>query len=288
MRNGGGWGSALSPRATAATRTVTSELAQAADRLRRAGCETPRLDAELLLGAVLGRDRAGLVIDAGRSLTPTELDGFDELVARRETREPVAYILGRRGFRALELDVDSRVLIPRPETEHLVEAALSLPDGWSVADVGTGSGAVALALALERPDLRVSGLDVSPDALQVARGNARRLGLDVRFAQADLLDGEPYDAVVANLPYVADGERAALGPEITNWEPALALFAGGDGLHVIRRLLAQLPDGVQFVGLEIGAAQGAAVLDLVRAARFAAVEIQRDLAGHDRVVVGRR
>jgi release factor glutamine methyltransferase len=206
---------------------------------------------------------------------------FDALVSRRAAREPVAYILGYKDFRRLRIAVDRRVLIPRPETELLVEAALSLPEGSRVADVGTGSGALALALKDERPDLAITGFDVSEGALEVARGNAARLGLDVRFAQADLLDDGQYDAVVANLPYVPSGVQ--LQPEIAEYEPAEALFAGLDGLDLIRRLISRV-DGVPFVALEIGFGQEAAVADLLGGR----TEILRDLAGHERAVVARR
>ncbi len=147
-----------------------------------------------------------MLIDAGEPIGGDRLGRFEGLVARRAAREPVAYILGRKEFRRISLAVDPRVLIPRPETELLVEVGLALPSGARVVDVGTGSGAVALALKDERPDLRVLGTDVSADALAVARANADRLGLEVELVQADLLDGVegPVDAVVANLPYVAE------------------------------------------------------------------------------------
>ena len=197
----------------------------------------------------------------------------------------MAYILGRRWFRSIELAVDPRVLIPRPETELLVEAALGLPAGCWVADVGTGSGAVALALASERPDLRVSGVDLSQDAVAVARANGARLGLTVEFASADLLPPRwAPEAVLANLPYVAD--RTELPPEIARYEPPGALFGGADGLTVIRRLVAMLPDSVGFVALEVGEGQAPAVAALLRG--FDHVERLRDLAGIERVVVGRR
>jgi release factor glutamine methyltransferase len=251
-------------------------LESASARLERAGCDTPRLDAELLLAHALGVDRARLYVDE-LSVPPS----FDALVSRRAAREPVAYILGYKDFRRLRIAVDRRVLIPRPETELLVEAALSLPEGSRVADVGTGSGALALALKDERPDLAITGFDVSEGALEVARGNAARLGLDVRFAQADLLDDGQYDAVVANLPYVPSGVQ--LQPEIAEYEPAEALFAGLDGLDLIRRLISRV-DGVPFVALEIGFGQEAAVADLLGGR----TEILRDLAGHERAVVARR
>ena len=266
--------------------TIRAVLGGGAAILAAAGCDTPRLDAELLLAAVLGVDRARLVLDAGRVLDEAALEAFEALLARRAAREPVAYILGRRAFRRIELDVDRRVLIPRPETELLVEVGLVLPASASVVDVGTGSGAVALALKDERPDLSVWGVDASEDAVALARANAARLGLEVRLVRTDLLDGlPPFDAVLANLPYVAEG--AVLAPEIALYEPRDALFAGADGLEVIRRLVGRLA-GVPYVALEIGSEQGDEVAALLRAAGFGAIRRLRDLAGHQRVITGRR
>lgn len=286
MRSAAGSPSRPSPESGAPT--ARAALAAAVGRLSVAGVDTPRLDAELLLGEVLGVDRAGLVMDAGMALDARSVLRFEELVARREAREPVAYILGGREFRRIWLSVDHRVLIPRPETELLVEVALGLPFGTRVADVGTGSGAVALALADERPDLAVTGIEVSEAAVQVALGNELRLGKGVRFVRADLLDGDGYDAVLANLPYVAGGEQDALAPEIAEYEPELALFGGSDGLSVIRRLLSRLPERVRFVALEIGHGQADAVESLLLDAGLARVEHHRDLAGVERVLVGRR
>src|SRR5207248_5346571 len=174
--------------------------------------------------------------------SPAAARRFASLVARRVGREPVAYILGRRAFRDVELIVDPRVLIPRPETELLVEAALELPEGARVIDVGTGSGAVALALKHERPDLEVTGSDVSADALAVARANGDRLGLAVTWRRADLLTraGGPWDAVLANPPYVPDPDLSQLAPEIRRHEPPAALSAGEDGLAVIGWLVDQV------------------------------------------------
>ena len=229
-------------------------------------------------------DATQIVADEDRLLQ------FERLLGRRERREPVAYILGRKAFRGLSLAVDRRVLIPRPETELLVEVALELPRGVSVADVGTGSGAVALALKAERPDLRITGIDVSSDALAVARLNRDRLGLlELELVRADLLDGDRYEAVLANLPYVHAGEK--LAPEIAMFEPSQAVYgAGEDGLGAIRRLLSRLAgsSAVSFVALEVGLGQAGPVSGLVRGAGFEGLETRRDLAGHERVVVGRR
>jgi release factor glutamine methyltransferase len=265
--------------------SVGDSLGAAAARLAAAGVDTSRLDAEVLLGFVLGVDRARLVVDRDRPLHEDAAARFDALLVRREAREPVAYIIGRRGFRRLELCVDQRVLIPRPETELLVELGLELSGGASVLDVGTGSGAVALALKDERPDLHVSGADVSADAVAVARANAARLGLEVTFVAADLMGGASPDAVLANLPYVADG--AELAPEITRYEPAGALFAGPDGLDVIRRAVAAIAGPtVGLMALEIGPEQSPEVQRLLWEAGFSEVGVRRDLAGLERVVVG--
>lgn len=240
----------------------------------------------MLLAAAMGVDRATLIADPARGIEPGEARAFQDFARRRAQRAPVAYILGRKGFRRLELVVDPRVLIPRPETEHVVEAALGLPPGARVVDVGTGSGAIALALADERPDLEVLATEVSAGALAVARANAARLGLAVEFLEGDLLEpvSGGVDAVVSNPPYVAAGER--LAPEL-GYEPVEALYGGDDGLDVYRRLVPAAARA-RFVALEIGAGQGPEITALVREAGFEAVEVVPDLAGIDRVVVGRR
>ena len=269
--------------------SIRDALDSAVIALTAAGCDTPRLDAELLLAAAMGVDRAVILSDPGRGIEPDAARRFMDHAARRRAREPVAYILGRRGFRTIELEVDPRVLIPRPETEHLVEALLDLPEGARVCDVGTGSGAIALALKVERPDFEVVATDAIAEALEVARANARRLGLEVAFHHGDLLAdvAGPLDAVVSNPPYVEDG--AELEPDIVRYEPALALRSGPDGLDVIRRLLpAAGATAARTVALEIGAGQAAAVAELIRESGFPAVETIADLAGIDRVLVGRR
>jgi len=268
---------------------VREALDSAVVALSAAGVDTPRLDAEVLLAHALGVDRTALVVDRDLRVEGPAVRAFQDAVRRRSVeREPVAYITGIKGFRHIDLQVDARVLIPRPETETLVEAALDLPRGARVVDVGTGSGAVALALKDERGDLDVTGTDASPDALVVARANAARLGLDVRFREADLLDGAgEVDAVLSNPPYVEDG--TPLQPEIERHEPPVALYAGGDGLAVIRRLAAEAgASAARLLALEVGMGQAAEVAAVLRDAGFATTDTRRDLAGIERVVVGRR
>ena len=222
------------------------------------------------------------------------------MVRRRLRREPVAYIVGRKGFRGIELAVDRRVLIPRPETELLVETALELAPG-RVLDVGTGSGAIALAIADELPGCEVLATDTSPGALEVAGANAARLGLAerVRFEPGTIPAGESIDLILANLPYVAERDWAGLQPEVTQWEPAEALLAGEDGLDAYRALLPQVrssfppdsegkDDPTPVLALEVGQGQAPAVRELLAAAGFGRTEVRRDLAGIERVVIGSR
>ena len=280
---------------------VSEALEAAVDGLTAAGVESPRLDAELLLAEASGWDRAMLAADPGRGIPAPAARSFGEMVRRRLRREPVAYILGRRGFRSIELSVDPRVLVPRPETELLVELALELRPG-AVLDVGTGSGAVALAIADELPDCRVTATDTSPAALEVARGNAEALGLAdrVSFEAGSMPATGEFDLIVANLPYVAEGEWGSLQPEVTEWEPREALLAGPDGLDAIRAVIARLTEcersSSRYAGktafaalaLEVGAGQADEVECLLAAAGFSGIERRRDLAGIDRVVWGRR
>ena len=262
-----------------AVSSVRDALSAATDALAAAGCETPRLDAEVLLADALAVDRASLIAEPERPVPAAAARLAAERIRRRCAREPVAYILGRRGFRHIELDVDARVLIPRPETELLVEVALELPPGARVHEVGTGSGAVALALAHERPDLRVSASDASAAAVEVARANAKRLGLEVELSVANGLPGGDSDLVLANLPYVREDEWDGLQPEIVRYEPREALVAGADGLDAIRALVAEAAG--RRLALEHAPGQAEAVRSLL-----AGAETRLDLAGRERVTVG--
>ncbi len=268
---------------------IGDALPAAVDAMKAAGVETPRLDAELLLAAAIESDRSYLASNPEAEIPPDATRRFAEMVRRRLRREPVAYILGRRGFRHLELRVDPRVLIPRPETELLVELALELKPG-SVLDVGTGSGAVALAIAAELPDCAVSATDTSVSALAVARDNAECLGLAARvgFHEGTLPPpGEGFDLVVANLPYVSEGDWGELQREVTEWEPRQALLAGADGLDAVREVVPALAGVSEIVALEIGEGQAAATAELLREADFETTESRPDLAGIERLVIGR-
>jgi release factor glutamine methyltransferase len=275
----------ISVRATAQAREA---IAAAIDALAAAGVETPRLDAELLLTEAIGRDRARLAAEPEAPVEPSQARAFGEMVRRRVRREPVAYILGRKGFRNLELAVDRRALIPRPETELLVEVAVEHRPR-TVLDVGTGCGAVALALAEELPGAEVMATDTSTAALELARDNARRLGLAMRtrFGSGTVPPGESFDFVVANLPYVREDEWDSLAPEITEYEPREALIGGPDGLDAIRRLLAD-PPHCEVIAIEVGMGQGPTVAGLMAEAGFPKAETRHDLAGIERVVLGSR
>lgn len=267
--------------------SVGDALGGATDALRAAGVDSPRLDAELLLGEAMGCGRAALVADPGAAVPAGAGRGFAEMVRRRLRREPVAYILGRKGFRQIELEVDRRVLIPRPETELLVELALELRPR-TVLDVGTGSGAIALAIADELPECEVVATDTSTDALKVATANAERLGLSerVRFEEGAVPEREGFDLTLANLPYVAEGDWPSLQPEVTRWEPREALLAGPDGLDAIRAVVPLVQSRV--LALEVGEGQADTVVSTLGKAGFDAIQKRPDLAGIERIVWGRR
>jgi release factor glutamine methyltransferase len=276
--------------------SVGDALGAAVDALVAAGVESPRLDAELLLASAAGLDRERLIAEPEAPLAPAAGRQFGAMVRRRLRREPVAYILGRKWFRNIELEVDRRVLIPRPETELLVEVGLELGPRRAL-EVGTGSGAVALALAAELPSAEVSATDSSAEALQVARANAERLGLSERiaFVEGTLPEGGEFDLLLANLPYVAESDWRRLEPEIRDWEPREALLAGPDGLAAIRALLAAVRERAArgervaaAIALEVGAGQAAAVAALLSGAGYAQTEDRADLAGIERVVLARR
>jgi release factor glutamine methyltransferase len=272
--------------------TVGDVLRRATEHLGKSS-ETARLDAELLLAHALGRERIELYTDFDRPLTNGELDGFRELVARRARHEPVAYILGEWGFRRLSLAIDRRALIPRPETEVVVERALDHVRGLeapAVLDVGTGSGAIALAIADEHPGARVTAIDLSTDALSLARENAARTGLTIELLEHDLragLPGGPYDLVVSNPPYVEPGELATLMPDVRDFEPQVALVGSGATEAVARAALEVLRTGGWLV-LEVGDGQAAAAAALLDGLGYADISTSPDLTGRDRVVDGIR
>jgi release factor glutamine methyltransferase len=280
-------------------------LGKSAEFLKSKGSSTPRLDAELLLAEVLGMNRVDLYVNFDQPLTSTEVDRYRELIRRRGKGEPVAYILGRAYFLNLTIKVDRTVLVPRPETEHVVEAVLGLlaKRDWSggaprILDVGTGSGAIAIAIAAAYPDAEVTAVDSSEPALELARENARTAGLAARitFALSDLLADldplETFDLIVSNPPYIADDEWDGLPVDVREFEPRAALYGGPDGLDYYRRLVLDSPQLLRPEGamiLEIGYRQGRAVKELIEMdGRFTGAVIEKDHAGHDRVVVASR
>lgn len=279
-------------RAATSTTVVRDLLERAVGKLADAGVARPRLDAELLIAHACGATRAEVLagLDAP---SPEALTRFEQFIARRTARAPLAYIVGHREFYALDLIVNPAVLIPRPETEAVVDAALALvaraPDA-RILDLGTGSGCIALALAANAPRARIVAADISAGALEIARANAMRLGLIDRidFVAGDLfeaLNGARFDLVVSNPPYVEDS--AVLAPEIRDFEPRLALFAGPDGLGFYRRIAASIRGHLEAGGtliVEVGAAQAEAVADLCRDSGATRVDVMRDLAGASRVV----
>ena len=277
--------------AAATAGRVREALLAATGAFTAADVDTPRLDAELLLAEATGWDRTRLAAEPEAGIEPAAARRFAEMVRRRIRREPVAYILGRKAFRHIELAVDSRVLIPRPESELLVEIAVEL-EPRTVLDVGTGSGAIALAVADELPEAEIVATDTSDDALGLARENAERLGMAGRiaFERGTVPAGRRFDLILANLPYVREDELASLDPEIRDYEPRQAVVAGADGLEAISVVVAAATSTLTDRGglaLEVGAGQAGAVADLLVDLGFTQVEGRQDLAGIPRVVLGR-
>ena len=283
--------------------TIHARVAKARERLRRAGItpEEADLDARLLAQKLLGWDAARFLTSANEPEPADFAALYEPLVARREGREPLAYITGRQEFWGLDFEISPAVLIPRPETELIVEAALErFPDrhaSLEAADVCTGSGCLAVALAHERPGARIVAADVSADALRTARRNADRHGVGdrVELVQADVLDGTGHraaDLIVSNPPYVPEGDRATLQAEVRDHEPAIALFAGEDGLAIIRRLVDQSTGRLKTGGLlifEFGLGQADAVRELIsRRPGLTMLDVKQDLQGIPRTAVARR
>jgi release factor glutamine methyltransferase len=262
--------------------TVEDALRYAEQRLADAGVDTPRVDAELLLAHVLGTSRTGVHERRDQDVP----DEFDALLERRRQREPLAYVLGEWGFRRLVLNTDARALVPRPETEIVVERCLALlrdePEP-RVLDLGTGSGAIALAIADERPDARVTAVDSAAGAVALARENAERLDLHIEVREGDLeAAAEGWDLVVSNPPYVLADEWDSLQPEIRDWEPCAALV--GEGIHEEIARLAS----TRLLVFEVGDGQADHVADALASLGYADITITPDLAEEDRVVEGRR
>jgi release factor glutamine methyltransferase len=278
--------------------TLVSLWTDVRKRLEAAGVETPVLDARLLLEAGAGVSRLDIVTDPRRPVSEAQVAAVDVLTKRREAREPVAHIIGRRHFWTLELAVSPAVLIPRPETEFLVEFALKTIAHEATArvlDLGVGSGAILLAVLSDRPHATGIGLDISSAALAVARANAEALGLSdrIEWVEGDWdapLSGV-FDLVLSNPPYIASNEIAALAPEVARYEPHLALDGGSDGLDAYRTIVARLPQLLRPDGafaFEVGQGQAEAVGALLEAAGFIVAAPIRDLAGIPRVVAGKR
>jgi release factor glutamine methyltransferase len=277
--------------------TVQEVVAWTTDDLKKRGVSTSRLDAELIVAQALGIDRIKILIEGSRELSSAELEAIRALVKRRRSFEPIAYLRGTREFYGRPFRVDRRVLVPRPDTETLVEVALQRLSGHDlgarVLDLCTGSGCVAISLKCERPTISIDAVDLSPDAIAVARDNAQRLGAvwNVRFLVGDLFAPLPpgirYDLVVANPPYIATGEIPTLDPDIKDHEPRLALDGGTDGLAVVRRLVEGAPGHLRPGGalaLELGAEEAPAVRELLEKQGWTDIRTARDYGGHERVV----
>ena len=295
----------MDPEAIAGPRTgesaAAAALAAATGRLARAAIESARLDAELLMAAAAHTSRAAVIIGAAE-IDATVLERFERMVARREAREPLAYIVGHREFFSLEFEVCPGLLVPRPETERLVETALDFLNGRlsaTILDIGTGSGAIAIAIAKNAPAVRIVALDISKVSLEVAARNARRhrcadritfLHGDCFAALDEARYGSPFDLIVSNPPYIAEAEFATLAPEVRDFEPRIALAGGRDGMGFYRRIAAGLSRWLRRDGeviLEVGAGQADAVETLMRAVGCMASVRVHDLAGLERVVRAR-
>ena len=277
--------------------TIGSLVKWATDDFRARGIESPRLDAELIVAHTLKIDRMRVILDAERPLEGAELVQLRDLVKRRRAYEPIAYLRGEREFYGLKFRVDKRVLVPRPDTETLVDAALTRSMHLSMSmrqlDLCTGSGCVAIAMARQRPTAQVFGSDVSTDALAVARDNALRLGAyNTAFFESDLFAafaGKRFDVITANPPYIASAEIATLMPDVRDHEPKLALDGGEDGLVLVRRIVTDAPAHLEPRGLlavEIGAGEAPATVALFEAGGFVDVRVHRDIARIERVVTG--
>ena len=283
--------------------TILSLVLWSADYLASRGVESGRLDAEWLLASALGTERLQLYLKYDRPVSPEEREAFKQQLRRRACREPLQYILGRAAFRELELVADPRALIPRPETEVLVEEVLAWAKDrksglGTVMDIGTGTGAVSVSLAVEGVCEQIVATDISEGALEVARLNAQRHGVEalLDFRRGSLFEivdaGEAFDVIVSNPPYVATGERAGLQPEIRDWEPSEALFAGDDGLDVIQPLIAEAPEHLTdggLLALEVGLGQAERVTRQIDdSGRFEPARVRRDLGGLPRVIMAER
>ena len=280
--------------------TIGSLVKWATDDFRARGIENPRLDAEVLVAHALGIDRTRVIIEAMRPLDPAELALLRDLVKRRRSREPIAYLRGEREFYGRTFHVDSRVLIPRPDTEALVEVALARTTHVSLSmrqlDLCTGSGCVAITMARQRPTANVLASDVSPGALAVARENAYRLGAyNVAFVESDLFANIPatsrFDVITANPPYIATGEIEGLMPDVRDFEPRMALDGGADGLDLVRRIVDGAPaflDAEGVLAMEIGAGEAASTRALFEAKGYRDIAVDRDYGKIERVVSGVR
>ena len=272
---------------------VGEVVRRATEYLAAKGVDSPRLDAEHLLGKALGLSRVELYMHLDRPLTDPERYAYRELIRRRGEREPLAYVLGEWDFRRLTLAVDRRALVPRPETEIVVERVLALLDGKpdpDVLDVGTGTGAIALAIKDERPGARVTAMDLSRDALELATENSRRTGLDVRFVEEDLVKGfgvDAYDLVVSNPPYVSPEEVDSLQPEVRDWEPLLATVGTTQTRDVARHALTALRPGGYLV-VEVADERAGDAASLLEELGYDEVRLSHDLTGRERIAEGRR